>query len=123
MKCDIYKPKKEPVQVLIVRRGTKPEDVVSESVLAKLGELSLEKSMSLSPSTPLVGVVTEDVIKEIKENDYFSTIESTNSHTSSVGAGIGTGILVASLGFPIFGSLIAGAVAALIVDANAKEKK
>lgn len=67
---------------LLVKRGDKPEEVVPEDVLKKLGKLTFKKTTELLPEDVRIALDSEKTISELKEKGYSvvcATIETTIS--------------------------------------------
>lgn len=97
MQCDIYSTDKKGLFVF-VKQGILPSGILPSSLIAELGELNHFKSKNITESSSLIGADPNDVFDGIKEYGYALQGIETKTNVSEVGAAIGAGILVASLG-------------------------
>lgn len=121
MKVDIYQMLGDEPHLIIVKHGSGLE-VAPKSIYSDLSKWGLVRNMNLSSSSTLVGAKASDVIESIKQKGFFTTITESSNNNSSIGAGIGAGILAASLGLTPIGSVITAIIAGILVASNNKEK-
>lgn len=123
MKVDIYRTEDKSPHLLIVKHGVEIVSVVPALVYENEKKWIFNRSLNLSPSTPLLGISAEVVLESIQKDQYFSTFKPGYSANSTFGVGIGAGILAASLGLTPFATVIASLIAAALVVSSSKEKK
>lgn len=97
MQCNIYTTDKKGLFVF-VKQGVAPDEVLPSSLFAELGELNHFKSKDITEDSSLIGADPNDILDGIKEYGYALQGIETKTNVSEVGAAIGAGILVASLG-------------------------
>ena len=125
MICDIYKSKKKAGAYLFMKAGHLLQSLPNP-VFDELGELELFKQIDLISEKPLIAVSPQTVIKNIETNGYhiqrFKTETKING-VSELGAAVGGGILLASLGLGVIGAAIGAAVGLALSHTAKKEEE
>ena len=121
MICDIYTSSKKPGAYLFLSEGA-PVAGLPENVLNALGQLSFFKKVSLEEGKPLIAVDPATIVKSINEKGFYIQGVKTTSSVSELGAAVGGGILLASLGLGPVGAIF-GAVAGYALSKTAKEEE
>ena len=125
MNCDIYKSSIKGVYIFVPAKSP-PATYLPKATLAKLGTLSLFKSIELKPDSPIIVADATEVIRNIEKKGFhvqepeFLVNTKETSTVSEAGAAIGGGMIGASLG-PV-GALVGAVLGALLASAAKKKK-
>lgn len=123
MNCDIYKSSTKGVYIFVPAKSS-PATCLPKATLAKLGALSLFKSIELKPDSPIIVADATEVIRNIEKKGFhvqepeFLVNTKETSTVSEAGAAIGGGMIGASFG-PV--GAIAGAVLGALLASSAKK--
>ena len=130
MLIDIYRSQYRKEKFIILKSGVEPDKVLPPSLREELSTLTLYRSNKEiteehNIKDPLLVVSSNDVIRNINNNNYYLQsipVKSKTPDISEAGAAIGGGILAASLGMGPVGAFI-GAVLGFLLAQKGMEKK
>lgn len=123
MKFDVYRSSKTETVFVFVESGVNPDQVIPEEYADHLGELNLFKThKEIKPGDSLIGAPPEEIIANVQENGYSVQGVNIKTDVSEVGAALGGGLLLASLGGGPIGALIGATVGYLIARGSKEDE-
>lgn len=120
---DIYQSKTHSKIFVFVEAGVDPPIVLSDNIQEKTGTLALfKKNIEINEGDPLIGASPAQVIANVKKRGYhIQGVKVKTEEISDVGAALGGGLLIASLGGGPIGAII-GAAVGYFLAYSAKEE-
>jgi len=123
MDFDIYQSSKSHKIFVFVKSGVNPLSVLPHKYKAQVGELSIfKKNKTINEEDPLIGATPKDLIDNVTAKGYHIQGINIITNISEVGAALGGGLLLASLGAGPIGAIIGGTIGYLLAH-NAKEEE